>query len=279
MNFTDSHCHLDFPELSTELSLLLTNCIAENIHRIIIPSIAPNNWQQILNLCVDNSQLPCQLLPALGIHPWLLNELTDTDLTALTQLVNTTLANEFPSIVAIGETGIDGAIAEKENNLNKQQHFFDYQLMLAKEKNLPVIVHHRKSHHHIIPMLKQAKLACAGVIHAFSGSYQEAKQYIELGFKLGIGGTITYPRAKKTIDTVKKLPLESLLLETDAPAMPLQGFQGKANSPIQIKAVFNCLTELRAEPADVIAEQIEQNINTLFHHSKTMATVTTKTSG
>ena len=113
-------------------------------------------------------------------------------------------------------------------------------------------------------MLKKVNLTRAGIIHAFSGSYQQAKNYIDLGFKLGIGGTITYPRAEKTIKAIKRLPLDSLVLETDAPAMPLYGFQGQANSPLKLINVFESLVAIRQESAEAIAEQIEQNISQLF---------------
>mgnify|MGYP003885743381 FL=1 len=115
------------------------------------------------------------------------------------------------------------------------------------------------------PLLRKAKLTKGGIIHAFSGSYQEALSYIELGFKLGIGGTITYPRAQKTIKAIRRLPLSSLVLETDAPSMPLNGFQGQANSPLRLIDVFQALTEVRAEPREEIMTQLESNIDALFN--------------
>ena len=135
---------------------------------------------------------------------------------------------------------------------------------LAQKNNLPVIVHHRRSHPLITPLLKKVSLKKAGIIHSFSGSYQQAKQYIDLGFKLGIGGTITYPRAQKTIKAIKRLPLESLVLETDAPAMPLFGYQGEINSPLRLLDVFNHLCEIREESAEEIAATVESNINEVF---------------
>jgi TatD DNase family protein len=260
MNFTDSHCHLDFNEFSQDLKELLNQCADSGIHRCIIPSIEPNNWQKVLELPLQNNH-QINLHAALGIHPWFLNELNDGDLAALTTKVKQNKTN----IVAIGETGIDGKIAEQHDNLAKQHHFFDYQLALANQENLPIIVHHRRSHQHITPLLKQHSLAKGGIIHAFSGSYQQAKQYIDLGYKLGIGGTITYPRAKKTNNAIKRLPLNSLVLETDSPAMPLSGFQGEINSPLRIVDVFKALTEIRAESAEKIAEQIELNVNDIFN--------------
>jgi len=260
MLFTDSHCHLDFDEFSQDFNVLLKQCALSGVHRCIIPSISPNNWKKVLGLSQHNNK-SMRLYAALGIHPWFLNALNDDDLTALKKIIK----QNKPDIIAIGEAGIDGKIAEQQDNLAKQLHFFDYQLALAKQEKLPVIVHHRRSHQHIIPLLKQYRLNRTGIIHAFSGSYQQAKQYIDLGYKLGIGGTITYPRAQKTIQAIKRLPLTSLVLETDAPAMPLQGFQGQINSPLRIIEVFKALVKIRNENIEKIAEQIELNINDAFN--------------
>ncbi len=120
MLFTDSHCHLDFPEFEDNLAILLSACAAKQIHRIIVPSIAPNNWQKVLTL-VNNNNSSIKLFAALGIHPWFLNELSDADLTQLTTYVQQHKTN----IIAIGEAGIDGKIAEQNSNLSKQLHFFD----------------------------------------------------------------------------------------------------------------------------------------------------------
>jgi TatD DNase family protein len=170
--------------------------------------------------------------------------------------------------VAIGEAGIDGVIAQAENNLAQQIQIFEQQLNLAKSYQLPIIVHHRKSHQHIVAMLRQKNLTKGGIIHAFSGNYQQACQYIDLGFKLGIGGTITYPRAEKTIKAIKRLPLASLVLETDAPSMPLYGFQGQDNSPLQLIKVFQALVGIRSESAGELAHALESNINTVLASAK-----------
>jgi len=263
MILTDSHCHLDFDEFSGDLTALLLNCRKSGIHRIIVPSTEPDNWLKVINLCTQHQadeNLAPQLYPCLGIHPWFLSAY---GLEQLEQLA--ALTRQYRDIlVAVGETGIDAVIAEKEDNLNRQISFFEYQLQLARDCQLPVIVHHRRSHHHIIPLLKRTPSPYGGIIHAFSGSYQEAKTYIDLGFKLGIGGTITYDRAVKTINTVKRLPLSAIVLETDAPSMPLAGFQGQSNSPLRLVNVFECLGTMRQEPGEVIAAEIEKNINNLF---------------
>jgi TatD DNase family protein len=268
MKYTDSHCHLDFEAFSSVQSnlpnSLLAQCMEQHIHQIIIPAIAPNNWQNVLALANSKQALnnqQCKIFVCLGIHPWFLDNLEQRHLALLTEKVVENRAN----IIAIGEMGLDGVIAKQQNNINKQLEFFEYQLQLAKQQQLPVIVHHRGTHNETITLLKQVKVPRAGIIHAFSGSYQQACQYIDLGFKLGIGGTITYPRAKKTINAIKRLPLSSLVLETDAPAMPLYGFQGEDNSPLRLINIFEQLVLLREEKPEVIAETIENNISALFN--------------
>jgi len=268
MKLTDSHCHLDFKELTPEQSnmpdSLLAQCFNQQIHQIIVPAISPDNWQNVLALTQFNQELTndkCKVFACLGIHPWFLDNLEQRHLSLLAEKVTKNRA----VIIAIGETGLDAVIAKQQNNLNKQLEFFEFQLQLAKQQQLPVIVHHRGTHSETIKLLKQVKVPRAGIIHAFSGSYQQACQYIDLGFKLGIGGTITYPRAKKTINAIKRLPLSSLVMETDAPAMPLYGFQGESNSPLRIINIFENLVSLRVEDPEVIAGTIERNVSILFN--------------
>jgi len=261
MKFTDSHCHLDFDEFTLNRAQLLSQCSTANIHRIINPAITPNNWQKVLTLASQHKNTACKIYPCLGIHPWFLQDLNHSHLDELSNVVE----QHKKEIIAIGETGIDGAIVKKQDNFKQQVEFFEFQLQLAKQHQLPVLVHHRQSHQDIIMRLKKIKLASAGVIHAFSGSYQQASDYISLGFKLGIGGTITYPRAKKTINAIKRLPLSSLVLETDAPAMPLFNQQGSNNSPLALINVFDALVQIRSESCEEIAEQLESNVKLLFN--------------
>jgi TatD DNase family protein len=275
MQFTDSHCHLDFSAFDANLSQLLQQCDTNNIHRIIVPAVKPSHWQRVISL--TEKITPINITCSLGFHPWFviqqdINLPKNYDVASqelkLKQAIIDNHSSHQNKIVAIGECGIDICKAktstrnedEYNKNIQLQEAFFEMQLGIAKENNLPVIIHHCQSHPLILALLKQYKLANAGVIHAFSGSYQQAKDYVNLGFKLGIGGTITYPRAKKTIDAVKRLPLSSLLLETDAPSMPPFGTQGSNNSPLNVLAVFQALSVIRDEPATMIAAQIEHNV-------------------
>jgi TatD DNase family protein len=271
MHFTDSHCHLDFPEFSNELIQLLKQCEKHAIKRIIIPAVEPKQWQSLLELTKTYSNAHCQLFACAGIHPWYLQGLTTKHLDDLSCFIN----QSQQELIALGETGIDGVIAKEQNNLSQQQDFFVRHIELAKQFHKPLIIHHRRSHQDIIPLLKQHKVEYGGIIHAFSGSYQQAMTYIDMGLKLGIGGTITYPRAEKTIKAIKRLPLSALVLETDAPAMPLYGEQGKSNSPLNLIKVFDHLCAIRAESPEEISEVIEGSINELFFSNS--ITLSTKT--
>ncbi len=127
-----------------------------------------------------------------------------------------------------------------------------------------MILHSRRTHDKLAMHLKRIDVPRRGVVHGFAGSLQQAQRFIELGYKIGVGGTITYPRASKTRDVMAQLPLTSLLLETDAPDMPLNGFQGQPNRPEQAARVFDVLCELRQEPEDVIARALLENTRAVF---------------
>lgn len=183
---------------------------------------------------------------------------TDEDLARLQQA----LATRPTKVIAIGEVGLDRY--RDEPQFAKQERFLEAQLRLAKRYDLPVILHSRRTHDTLAMHLKRQDLPRTGVVHGFAGSLQQAERFVQLGYKIGVGGTITYPRASKTRDVMARLPLEALLLETDAPDMPLNGFQGQPNRPEQAARVFDVLCELRPEPAEAIAEALYHNTTTLF---------------
>jgi TatD DNase family protein len=170
-------------------------------------------------------------------------------------------------IVALGEIGLDKAI---DVDVNLQLQVFKSQLAIASDFNLPIIVHHRHSHNEIIQTLKQCRFSGGGIIHAFSGSLHEALTYQEMGFKLGIGGLITYARAQKTRQVVGQLPLELLVLETDAPDMPLAGKQGQRNTPENLPLILAELSKLRTESQDEIAAQCCQNVYSVLNNIGTV---------
>lgn len=255
----DSHCHLDLPKLFTRADSVLDNASKNGIKRILIPGTTPQGWCRQQALVKQNAS-EVALDIAFGIHPYFLQT---CDLEhALSEL--RTLLSKSPQVIAIGEIGLDTAI---DCPLDTQQRAFASQLALAEQFELPVIMHHRKSHHLLLGALKQHQFNRGGVIHAFSGSVEVAMQYLERGFYLGVGGTITYPRGSKTRKTLKAIFPEfsdRLLLETDAPDMPMCGRQGMVNEPAYLGEVVSCLSNLLEIDSSEVVNLTTKNYQSLF---------------
>ncbi len=141
----------------------------------------------------------------------------------------------------------------------RQEAFFEPQLLLAKQLGLPLVLHSRKAHNRLLQLIKQHSFTNGGILHGYSGSYQQAKQFVDMGFYIGVGGVITYPRANKTRQAIASLPIDSLVLETDAPDMPLYGQQGKINSPHFLTQTLLELTQLKKISTQTIAENVWKN--------------------
>lgn len=252
----DTHCHLDLAPFFSTLESELGLAQQRGVVRFLIPSVGPQNWQTIALLAKHHVDT---LYYALGIHPHFLPSLASSLL--FTQLENH-LAQSSNACVALGECGLDAMASDSAQH---QERILKGQLAIAQTAQLPVVLHSRKTHNRLLQIIKQSCFTQGGVIHAFSGSEQEAKQFIELGFKLGIGGVITYPRANKTRRAITALSVEHLVLETDSPDMPLFGFQGRANSPCQLPLILNELALLKQQEPDTLAEIIWQNSHQLFN--------------
>lgn len=245
----DTHCHLDLPELAPLQQQHWREAQQAGVAALVIPAVSASAWQNLLDLhhCEPTWQI------ALGIHPWWAAQHSLQHIAQLAAL----LSEQRGQVCAIGEIGLDFALDSA--TFAHQQQLFSAQLTLANSLGLPVILHHRKSQVQLLAELKRQGFNAGGILHAYSGSYAQGMAFIEQGFKLGIGGTITYERAEKTRKAVSRLPLSALVLETDAPAMPLCGFQGQSNTPVQLRRVFDTLCTLRSESVQEIAVQLWQN--------------------
>jgi TatD DNase family protein len=252
LQLIDSHCHLDFPDFADDLASVFDRANRQGVQQFLVPGVAASNWQAVLELA---RKYP-GVYPALGLHPHFLASYQPEQLNLLAQLIE-----DNPAVVAIGEIGLDKSI---DFPFTQQLVICQQQLELAQRYNLPVIIHCRKAHNELLRLLLQVKLNRGGVIHGFSGSLELAQRYVKLGFKLGIGGVITYPRAKKTRHAVTHLPLSALLLETDSPGMPLAGNQGLRNEPESINTILCTLNMLRKEPMEVTYEAICCSFYELF---------------
>ena len=252
--FVDTHCHFDFPPFSGDETQSIERAAQAGIHAMIVPAIEVDRFERVLDLARRHPAL----YAALGLHPIVIEHHLDEHLDVL----DAALQTRENKLVAMGEIGLD--LYRDNPQFERQQTILDAQLRLAKRHDLPVILHSRRTHDKLAMHLKRIDLPRKGVVHGFSGSLQQAQRFIELGYKIGVGGTITYPRASKTRDVMTQLPLSALLLETDAPDMPLNGFQGQPNRPEQAARVFTSLCELRKEPEEVIADALLENTRSVF---------------
>ena len=265
LGYIDTHCHYDLCLERGVTSVVYPEKPANaKISALILPGLHPTQWQTAKTLC-ENACLP--IYQSIGLHPWWIEEI-------LTKNTVTTLNTEFDKyditdVVAIGECGLDSRI---NTPLSVQKEILELQISQAVENRLPLILHNRDANQPLLEILKQHESPYGGVIHGFSGSYELAKQFWDKGFYIGIGGTITYPRAKKTRRMVSRMPLEALLLETDSPDMPLYGYQGWPNSPAQLPRIAQELSVLTNLPIEKIRDQTTQNaINCFRLHQKSVA--------
>ncbi|MCU7800242.1 MAG: TatD family hydrolase [gamma proteobacterium symbiont of Lucinoma myriamae] len=256
----DSHCHLDFSVFDEDRSLVTQACREANIQSIIVPGVCRKDWQKILSLCHKDDML----YPALGLHPCFIDEHHANDLDELVQLLSINGANngaeksEKQTLAAIGEIGLDFFI--KKTDRTVQTFYFSEQLKIASQYQLPVLIHARKSHDEVIKHLKE-NASLTGIIHAYSGSYEQAKEYLKRGFKLGFGGAFIYPKATKLRALVPRLPIDAWVLETDAPDMSPIAHHGERNSPqylLEIAREFASLYDNKAEFAQIM-QQLHQN--------------------
>ncbi|GKX50263.1 TatD family hydrolase [Budvicia aquatica] len=252
--FIDTHCHFDFPPFTTHEQESLTLAAQSGVERIIVPAVSAEMFDGILSLSRQFSMV----YAALGLHPLYVAVHHQDSLDRLEQL----LKGNAVKLVAVGEIGLDEYMDEPL--IERQQWLLSEQLTFAKRYELPVILHSRRTHDRLAKVLRQSDLPRTGVVHGFSGSLEQAKAFVRLGYRIGVGGVITYPRAQKTRNVMAALPLSALVLETDAPDMPLSGFQGQPNRPERVKQVFEQLCLLRTEPAQQIAEQLYTNSMELF---------------
>ncbi|MFT5705836.1 MAG: TatD DNase family protein [Oceanospirillaceae bacterium] len=256
MSFIDSHCHLDFPVLHNQLTKILQRAYHQKVTEFVVPSVCADNFCTVINLANTHSNIHF----ALGMHPCFMNQHQQQHLTLLSE----NIAKHNPS--AVGEIGLDFFITCDNDAKSAQIELFNAQLTIAKQFKLPVLLHVRKAHDQVLSMLKKVGFEEGGIVHAFNGSAVQAKRYTqEFGFKLGFGGAITHPRATKLRALAAQLPLTDIVLETDAPDMPLVNMLETYNQPANISKIADILCELRHEPAREIAQQVALNTRSCLH--------------
>lgn len=251
MTLVDSHCHLDASEFDADRSDVIARARAAGVQVQVVPAVTAASWPTLRQTCRSAEGL----YPAYGLHPMFLEAHRPEHLDELRGWIE----RERPC--AVGECGLDFFVAGLDAEL--QQQYFMGQLRIAREFELPVIVHARRAVDTVIAAIKQVG-GLRGVVHSFPGSPEQAAQLHKLGFLLGLGGPLTYDRAQRLQRLVATMPLEQLLLETDAPDQPDAGIRGERNEPSRLPVILDTVARLRGQPAEDIAAQTTANATRLF---------------
>lgn len=247
----DSHSHLDADEFDPDRQQVIARARAAGVTRQIVPAVSAAGWEKLRALCTAEAGL----FPAYGLHPMYLPEHSPEHLVALREWIE----RERP--VAVGECGLDFFV----ENLDaaRQSLFFDGQLRLARDFELPVIVHARRAVDAVMAAIRRFG-PLRGVIHSFSGSADQARRLYDLGFLIGLGGPVTYERANRLRTLAAQLPIEYLLLETDAPDQPDSGHRGERNEPARLTTVRDTIAALRGMEPEAVAHATTANAERLF---------------
>jgi TatD DNase family protein len=256
MELADSHCHFDFPAFDADRAEVRDRCVEQGLTALVIPGVTAATWERAARMAAEDPLLH----HAEGLHPMFSDAHDpDTDLVTLECRLEGTSAGVRP--VAIGEIGLDFRRPPVEHAA--QEALLDAQLAIARDHRLPAIIHCVRAHHRLVGRLRR-RGGPGGVIHAFNGSAEDARAYVDSGFHLGIGGLITHERNRRLRDIVAGLPAEALLLETDAPDMPPDGHAGERNSPENLPAIAAAVAECRGERVEDVAGYTAANTRTLF---------------
>lgn len=250
----DTHCHLYLQEFEIELNDLLQRAHQNGIQKIFLPAIDSETHERLIAL--TNHQSPITILPMMGLHPCSVKENFEDELKIVEQYLK---SNKI--FFAIGEIGLDyhWDLSFKEQQLIA----FEKQIEMAIEKNLPIIIHSRKSTQECIDVVRKYKGRVKGIFHCFGGTVEEAKQIIELGFYLGIGGVVTYKNSGLK-EVLQQLSLENLVLETDAPYLTPVPHRGKRNEPAYLKLVCESIATALEKSAEEVADVTSANALQVF---------------
>lgn len=248
----DTHSHINMIEGITP-DEIIKNAKNNGIDKIIVPSAYPSDMEQVMELInkYDN------VYGMLGVHPSEVKDWNDS----LTEKIKEYSKNK--KIVAIGEIGLDYYWDKSFNDLQKE--VFIKQIKLANELGLPVDIHDREAHKDTFDIIKEHNRGSKVVMHCFSGNVEFAKECVKAGFHLGIGGVVTFKNAIKMKEVAKKIPLENIILETDAPYLTPVPFRGKENQPAYVKYVAEEIAHLRGITVEEVAEITTQTAERVFN--------------
>ncbi len=255
----DTHCHLDASEFAGEPDAIAARAAGLRVSRIVIPAVERSNFTAVRELARRNAN--CAY--ALGIHPMYVQDAGEDDLGALREAIGQ--AREDPRFVAVGEIGLDFFVPGLGEGpmRERQEFFFSEQLKIARDFNLPVLLHIRRAQDTILKFLRRFPVP-GGIAHAFNGSKQQADAFIGLGFKLGFGGAMTFPRALQIRALAAELPQDAIVLETDAPDIPPAWIPRQRNTPEELPRIGQVLAELRGLDIESIAQITSDNARTVL---------------
>lgn len=249
----DTHAHYDDGQFDTDREELLGAMEAGGVGAIVDAGSTLESWDKILEL---TERYPF-IYGAIGIHPDEAGTLDEAGMERMAELL------DRDKIVAVGEIGLD-YYWNKENH-DVQKHWFIRQLDMAREKQMPVIIHSREAAADTMDIMKQHASGMKAVIHCYSYSAEMAKEYVKMGYYIGVGGVVTFKNAKKLKQVVQEIPLERILLETDCPYLAPVPFRGKRNSSLNLPYVAEAIAELKGTTAEEVIQQTEKNARELYN--------------
>jgi len=263
--FFDSHCHIDFDEFADDRIEVVGRALAQGVNGMLIPGVCPNQWPLSEVVARACREYGLTMLRAVGLHPWWI----DSDYLSAFELHQQLTQCLDDDVVAIGECGLD---ALRDTPIEIQIDVLQQHIAVAKQHELPLVLHCVKAHETMLELLKQARLPAGGVVHGFGGSYEIAQRYWDMGFYIGVGAMATRPHASRAQRAFAELPLEAMLLETDAPAMPVwreqENWSQCRNEPANIRLVADALATIRAIPVEQVATICRGNTERLFGVSR-----------
>lgn len=249
----DTHTHLDFECYDNKFDEICKNALDVGVEKMIIPGVQSSGFSKIINL-IEKYEF---LYGALGIHPSDIKELKSDFESEILELA------KHPKIVAIGEIGLD--FHWDKDNQEEQKEILKVQIDIAKELNKPLLIHDRDAHEDTFKMLKEKNASEIGVVmHCFSGSSEFAMQCVKEGYYIALGGVVTFKNAKKPKEVVEKVPLNRLLLETDAPYLTPTPYRGQENQPAYVKYVAEEIARIKNISFEEVDAQTTKNAYELF---------------
>ncbi|MGE0048760.1 MAG: TatD family hydrolase [Acidithiobacillus sp.] len=245
----DSHCHLDHEDFAPDRVAVLARSRAAGVQAWVVPAYSPLYWSRLDSLRGAEPGVAA----AFGVHPGFLADLRAGDWERLEALLE--------NAVALGEVGLDRGADSPD--LAQQLPILERQLAIARSLGLPVVLHARKTTEELLQLLRRHR-PVAGVLHSFSGSYEQARKTIDLGLHLGFGGAMTHPRAQRLRRVLTALPADAILLETDAPFQTPHARFGERNEPAHLTEILTIAAELRQEAPEQLAEICTANTLRVF---------------